>query len=162
MKKIIGVLIVAAIIIGASWWLLSDRWQPTLNDQNTQYGDTSLNDNANTSTLSTEAGDRYVEYTSESFAAAAGKRRVLFFYASWCPICRPADAEFQTEQDQIPSDVTIIRVNYNDSDTDQEEKNLAQQYGVTYQHTFVQIDGDGNTVATWNGGKLDELLKHIK
>lgn len=105
---------------------------------------------------------RYVEYSKVNFDQAADNRRVLFFYANWCPICKPADADFGENSSQIPADVTVIRVNYSDTDTDQEEKDLAKQYGVTYQHTFVQIDKQGKEVAKWNGGKLAELLANIK
>lgn len=107
-------------------------------------------------------GSRYVEYTKASFNSAAGNRRVLYFYANWCPTCRPADANFKENASKIPEDVTVIRVNYNDTDTDQEEKDLARKYGITYQHTFVQIDEQGEQVAKWNGGQLDELLTQIR
>lgn len=105
---------------------------------------------------------RYVVYSPDALNSAANTRRVLFFYANWCPICRPADADFSAHADKIPSDVTVIRVNYNDSDTDDEEKKLALQYGITYQHTFVQIDQNGNEVTKWVGGQTDELLANLK
>ncbi len=105
---------------------------------------------------------RYVEYSKATLDKAASTRRVLFFYANWCPICKPADADFRTNSSKIPSDVTVIRVNYNDTDTDQEEKELAKKYAITYQHTFVQIDAQGKEVTKWNGGKTDELLANIK
>ncbi len=105
---------------------------------------------------------RYVEYSKAVLDSAAAGRRVLFFYANWCPICRPADASFKESLDEIPQDLTLIRVNYNDTDTDEEEKALAQKYGVTYQHTFVQIDGTGAEIVKWNGGAIDELLANIK
>lgn len=108
------------------------------------------------------AASRYVEYSKEVFEKAATNRRVLFFYANWCPICKPADADFKANSSKIPADVTVIRVNYNDSDTDQEEKDLAKKYAITYQHTFVQIDSQGKEVTKWNGGKTDELLANIK
>jgi thiol-disulfide isomerase/thioredoxin len=104
----------------------------------------------------------YVEYSPEILARSADQKRVLFFYASWCPTCRPADADFKANQSQIPAGVSVIRVNYNDPDTDQAEKDLAQKYGVTYQHTYVQIDQNGNQVTKWNGGKTAELLANIK
>ena len=104
----------------------------------------------------------YVTYSPEALASAASDRRVLFFYANWCPTCQPADESFSTNQSQLPTDVTVLRVNYNDTQTDQAEKDLAKKYGVTYQHTFVQIDAAGNEVAKWNGGKIDELLSNIK
>lgn len=107
-------------------------------------------------------GSRYVQYSKSVFDSASNSRRVLFFYASWCPTCKPADANFTQKVSNIPEDVTLIRVNYNDPETDQEEKDLAKKYGVTYQHTFVQIDGTGKEVSKWNGGQLDELLSNIK
>jgi thioredoxin 1 len=105
---------------------------------------------------------RYGEYSKEVLDNASEMRRVLFFYASWCPTCRPADADFRANLNKLPEDVSIIRVNYNDPETDEEEKALAKKYGVTYQHTYVQIDAEGNPVAKWNGGQTEELLKNIK
>ena len=108
------------------------------------------------------ADSRYVEYSKTALEKAATDRRVLFFYASWCPTCRPADANFKENISKIPQDVTVIRVNYNDPETDQEEKDLAKKYGITYQHTFIQIDSTGEEVTKWNGGQIDELLSNIK
>lgn len=105
---------------------------------------------------------RYVHYSKSALDNASGSRRVLFFYASWCPTCKPADASFTQNMSKIPEDVTLIRVNYNDPETDQEEKDLAKKYGITYQHTFVQIDGTGKEVTKWNGGQINELISNIK
>ena len=105
---------------------------------------------------------RYIEYKSGVLDESKNKRRVLYFYANWCPTCKPADANFKANQSKIPEDALVIRVNYNDSDTDAEEKELAKKYGITYQHTFVQIDADGSEVAKWNGGQIEELLRNIK
>ena len=85
----------------------------------------------------------------------------MYFYANWCPICRPADAEFKANQGRIPEGVVVIRINYNDSDTDSEEEGLAQEYGITYQHTFVEIDSSGQEVQKWNGGGVEELLERL-
>ncbi|MEK7581287.1 MAG: thioredoxin family protein [Patescibacteria group bacterium] len=105
---------------------------------------------------------RYAQYSKSALDSAANTRRVLFFYASWCPTCKPADANFTQNVSKIPEDVTLVRVNYNDPETDQEEKDLAKKYGITYQHTFVQIDSAGKEVAKWNGGQIEELLSNIK
>ena len=105
---------------------------------------------------------RYVEHSKTALAKAAGNRRVLFFYASWCPTCQPTDANLKENTGRIPEDLTVIRVNYNDPETDQEEKDLAKKYNVVYQHTFVQIDAEGNMVTGWNGGQIDELLAKTK
>lgn len=106
--------------------------------------------------------ERYVAYTPEAFEAAADTRRVLFFYANWCPTCRPVDRDLSENTAQLPEDVTVIRVNYDDNETDQAEQALAGQYQVTYQHTFVQIDAEGTVVTQWNGGGLDQVLSNIQ
>lgn len=116
----------------------------------------------NESDIETKNSLRYMPYSKAVFEQAANTRRVLFFYASWCPTCRPADASFSANQEKIPSDMTLIRVNYNDPDTDSDEKALAKKYTVTYQHTFVQIDNNGDKVAVWNGGQMAELLANSK
>ncbi len=104
----------------------------------------------------------YAPFSPELLANSTSTRRVLFFYANWCPTCKPADKSFSDNLSEIPADVTLIRVNYNDNETDRAEKELAKKYGITYQHTFVQIDAQGNEVSKWNGGKIDELLSNVK
>lgn len=105
---------------------------------------------------------RYIEYSKSILESSKSTRRVLFFYANWCPTCRPTDASFSQNESKIPPDVTLIRVNYDDTETNQEERNLATRYGVTYQHTFVQIDENDDIVTIWNGGQVNELLQNIK
>ncbi len=109
-----------------------------------------------------KSDSRYIPYTPEVFNTTADKKRVLFFYANWCPTCKPANENFTANVERIPEDVVLIRVNYNDPDTETGEKALAQKYGITYQHTFVQIDESGNVVKKWNGGQIDELLANIQ
>ena len=113
-------------------------------------------------TVETTTSPRYVEYSKTVLEQSVGMRRVLFFYASWCSTCRPADADFKKNIDLIPADLVLIRVNYNDPETDAEEKALAGQYGITYQHTFVQIDAQGNVLTEWNGGQFNELIAKVK
>lgn len=88
--------------------------------------------------------------------------KVVFFYASWCPTCIPVDQELRSNMGDIPSDVLVIRVNYNDPDTDNEERELAKKYGITYQHTFVQVDAQGQVVKKWNGGGLKDILGNLE
>jgi thiol:disulfide interchange protein len=100
---------------------------------------------------------RYIPYSSGALAKAAG-RTVIFFTASWCSSCRAADQDFRAHFDKVPSDVTILRADY---DT---ETALKQKYNVTSQDTFVQVDKQGNSVTQWNSGGqgVNELLNNIK
>lgn len=105
---------------------------------------------------------QYLPFAQNVLEQTAGKKRVLFFYANWCPICRPADADFTSNVSKFPADLVLIRVNYNDDQTDADEKALAQKYGITYQHTFVLIDENGKEIKKWNGGQTDKLLSEVK
>lgn len=65
---------------------------------------------------------------------------VLYFYANWCPICKAEFPIMQKAFNELSSDKVIgFRVNYNDDQTDDDEKNLAKQFGVAYQHTKVFV-----------------------
>lgn len=105
--------------------------------------------------------DRYVEYSSESLEAATtdGGRAVLFFAAlDWCPPCQAADKDFKFNFDQLPDDVTVLKVDY-DNDTA-----MRQKYGIVMQDTFVQVDARGEEVTRWSaGGKgVDALLANLE
>lgn len=118
--------------------------------------DTASIDNETTTGTPEQTNERYMTYSRESFDAAAGKKRVLFFHAPWCPTCRPADAAFRKDPTLIPEDVVLFQTDYDTS------ADLKKQYGVTYQHTFVQVDAGGNAVTKWNGGQITELTANVK
>lgn len=155
-KKILLALIVILLAAGAYYYYrLNQTGGPTPTPQPTQTM-------TSTEESSSSEVDRYQSYGEGVLAKTAGSRRVLYFYASWCPTCRPADADFIKNESSLPEDVRVIRVNYNDGDTSAEETALASEYKITYQHTFVQIDEDGNVITKWNGGQTQELLKNLK
>lgn len=120
-------------------------------DKRSPSAETSLNDEEDI-----KERTRYVAYTKIVFDAASDKKRVLFFHAPWCPTCRPADAAFQKDAAMIPENVVLFKTDY---DTSSE---LKKKYGVTYQHTFVQVDAEGNEITKWNGGQLSEFIANIK
>ena len=150
-KIILSFILILILSAGAIFFYLSP--EKNVSTKNTTIPNSSVA-NPNSS--------KYIEYSKENLESSNNKRRVLFFYASWCPTCRPADENFKSNSGSLPEDLILIRVNYNDPDTDEEEKDLAKKYNVTYQHTFVQIDSTGNEVTKWNGGQIEELLNNIK
>ena len=82
---------------------------------------------------------------------------VLFFRASWCPTCRAVDADIKANLSKIPSSLAILDIDYDNSTA------LKQKYGVTYQHTFVQVDADGNLIKKWTGSPtLATLVAQVK
>lgn len=100
--------------------------------------------------------NRYINYSPASFAINSDKKRVLFFHASWCPTCKVANQEFTNNFNNIPIDIVVFKTDYDN------ESALKQKYGITYQHTFVYVDGDGDELAKWNGGAIVELIANTK
>lgn len=99
----------------------------------------------------------YEAYAASKLAKANEGDVVLFFRASWCPTCRALDSDIKANMSKIPTGLTILDVNY---DT---ETSLKQKYGVTYQHTLVQVDAQGNLITKWSGGlALSDLVSKVQ
>lgn len=99
----------------------------------------------------------YQIYRPELLSLASSGKVVLFFHAAWCPTCRGLNKDIEANLDNIPAGVHILKVDY-DTYTD-----LKRQYGVTYQHTMVQVDANGNQLAKWSGSPtLSSLISNIK
>ncbi|MBT4123845.1 MAG: thioredoxin family protein [Candidatus Pacebacteria bacterium] len=99
----------------------------------------------------------YTEYSAEKLAQTpADGKNVIFFHASWCPSCRSADKDIKNNLSSIPENLTILKTDY---DT---QKNLRKKYGVTGQHTFVQVDSEGEMITKWSGGDLSTIISRIK
>lgn len=98
----------------------------------------------------------YADYSSNK-AKYQGNKVVLYFHAPWCPICVPLDKDIKANVDKIPAGTTIVKADYDSSVA------LKKQYGVTYQHTMVQIDSNGKKIKKWSGGaELKDLLSQIQ
>lgn len=99
----------------------------------------------------------YEPYAASKLAMANEGDVVLFFRASWCPTCKALDSDIKSNVSKIPAGLTILDVNY---DT---ETALKQKYGVTYQHTLVQVDAQGNLITKWSGGlALSDLVSKVQ
>lgn len=100
----------------------------------------------------------YEAYAPEKITLASATHDVvLFFRASWCPTCRAVDADIKANISKIPGSLAILDVDYDNS------ASLKQKYGVTYQHTFVQVDKDGNLIKKWSGSStLAALVAEVK
>ena len=90
------------------------------------------------------------EYQSQ-MASRAGSKVVYFFHASWCPDCRATEKSILA--DGVPAGLTVVKVDYD------REGDLKKQYGVTLQHTFVQVGPDGEQLAKWSGSSSGAAIK---
>jgi thioredoxin 1 len=153
-KLVVTGLLLVAFVVGGIYLFSNSKAE---NNQEMQKVEEVIEDNdAGTEDSTAEVGS-YEKYSPEKIARAEEGGVVLFFRASWCPTCRALDANIRTNLNAIPAGVTILDVDYDNSTA------LKQKYGVTYQHTFVQVDASGNQIAKWTGSPtLLELLAKIQ
>lgn len=93
----------------------------------------------------------FAEYEEGKDMYSAGDV-VLFFNAEWCSTCKEARDNIQADLAGIPAGLTIVTVDYDTAE------DLKRQYGVTVQHTFVQVDPEGNELAKWSGSVTAEEI----
>ena len=97
-------------------------------------------------------------------AVASDNLVVLYFYASWCPICQAEFPKMKEAFDQLSGkNVVGFRVNYNDDQTDEFETELAREFGIAYQHTKVFVKNGERVLKapdTWETQRyLEEISK---
>lgn len=86
-----------------------------------------------------------------------GETVVLAFAADWCPSCVAVEKDIMKNLKNIPENVTLIRADYD------AESELKKRYGVTGQHTFVQLDQGGDEVKRWRGSpSFSALISEIQ
>ncbi len=168
--NIIWIIVVAVVFIGG--YTLFNSGTQTENMKNTTVGEEmgmhEENDMADMEEdkvmkndmdegMSMDKTGSYETYSAEKLSMVDSGDVVLFFKASWCPSCRALDNDIKASLEDIPSGVTILEVNY-DTATD-----LKKKYGVTTQHTLVQVDSDGNMLEKWTGSSnLEQVITKLK
>ena len=75
---------------------------------------------------------------------------VLFFNAAWCPTCRETVANL--DANGVPAGLTVVSVDYDSA------SQLKREYGVTVQHTFVQVDPSGAQQTKFTGALSGEQI----
>ncbi|MFA7286813.1 MAG: thioredoxin family protein [Patescibacteria group bacterium] len=132
-------------------------------DDGTSKDKNSMMEQKDDSAMMKSSAGTYVDFSPEVLAAAQneqkeGRKIVLFFHAAWCPFCIAADKDFRETlaMNSFPANVTLIKTDY---DT---QKELKKKYGVTNQHTFVQIDSNGNQITKWVSGETASLIANVR
>jgi thioredoxin-related protein len=153
MNKVVASVIAGLVVLTGGFLVFSNQ---DSGSNNSQLADTSIQPNSNSETteLDSEASEEiaatnlnsanglgYVEYSEQTLADSSNSKRVLFFHAPWCSVCN--FYEGQIEDQPVPADVTILKIDYDSEDA------LKQQYKVTTQSTFVLLDSEGNIVESW-------------
>lgn len=100
----------------------------------------------------------YVNYSPSAQNAAQQRGNTVLFFAAttWCQTCSALEEEIIERQNEIPSEITILKVDYDN------DKAMNQKWSVTSQHTLIVLDQNGEEVTRWLGGGFDSLLQQIE
>ena len=101
--------------------------------------------------------------TDYDAALKSDKLIVLYFYANWCPICKNETTNaLYPAFNELSSDKVIgFRVNYKDDQTDNDETNLAKEFGVAYQHTKVFVKNGARILKSPEGWDKNRYQSEI-
>ncbi len=171
-KKLVAIIVAVVAVLaigGGAWALMQNQTSSTTSDDAMMKNETTSDDavkddesmekdGAMTDEAAMSEHGSYVtlaDYNGNK-SKYADSTKVYFFHAPWCPVCKEFDEKITADAGLVPTGVTIIKTDF-DSETD-----LRQKYGVTYQHTFVQVDDSGELVDKWTESDLDTALAKIK
>jgi thioredoxin 1 len=159
--QLIGIIVAALVVIGGSAYAYQ-TYQSRQEASHTAMmsHDKAMKDEAtakanseSSGSAATSSSGEYVAYDSAKLAAAKTGKVVIFFAAAWCPTCRGLDKDINAHLTNIPANVTLLKADYD------KESELKKKYGVTYQHTLVQVDESGTLIKKWSGSPtLGELV----
>ncbi len=161
MKTTLGIVIAVIIIIVGYFTLIKKEVSAPVNTSevpivNIQVATSTPAATSTPISTPSEAGF-YKIFSGEKIEKIQTEKIVYFFRAGWCPTCRAVHADIQANLEKIPSNLTILDIDYDNSTA------LKQKYGVTYQHTFVQVDAEGKLIKKWSGSPtLAALVKEVK
>ena len=133
----------------------ADSSDDTMMDDDAGMLDVEVEADGEASAAADTSGE-YLAYDPAAIANSDADTIILSFSATWCPSCRALDTNINENLSAIPAGVEIYKVDYDSNVA------LRQQYGVTTQHTMVEITPDGTELQQWSGGNtLDSLLARI-
>lgn len=164
-------LIIAIVIPLGGGALLFQNWQKREDQERLAIQQEIIPEQQSSATAAGYKGDPlagkaslYLDFKKADYekALADGKIILLDFYANWCPICRAEAPELKAGFDSLTTDRVVgFRVNYNDSDTDEDEKKLAKDFAITYQHTKVILKNGKEVLRTQEQWDKTEFVKQI-
>ena len=148
------IVIIAAVVIIGIIGYTATREKPVMETPATMMEKTS-DAKVKDETKMMKSGGSYDVYSADKLALASEETVVLFFHATWCPVCRSIEAEIKASPASLPAGVHILKVDF-DTATD-----LRQKYGVTSQYTFVQVDAQGKAIQKWSSTTLAGVLSKL-
>ena len=173
---LVGVVSLILVLGALGYFFLSANSKKTdegasqqINRTDNERATTTSADNQNsaqgfTGTLLAGSSSPLLAFEKEGYdkALKTDKLIVLYFYANWCPICREEFPRVEEVFDELTSDKVVgFRVNFNDSETDDHEVELAREFGVAYQHTKVFLKGGKRILKSPESWEKERYLNEI-
>lgn len=183
MNKTILIIVGIVVVVAVGWFVYS-MISPSSNthmtedkmmkDESMMEGDSMMEkdedammDEGSYGTVIAGTSSPFVEFNKDGYEKALSDGKIVFldFYANWCPICRVEAPIIDSGFNGFTTeDIVGFRVNFNDSDTDSDEKKLAEEFNIPYQHTKVLLV-DGKEVARsqeqWNASDFSEFFGKV-
>ncbi len=165
-KILIAIIVLIALVV-VGYFFINDNNNDESLSTNSQSSTASVAESETTSPSSPEnlesaennkAQGEYItvaEYESNS-EKYTNSKKVYFFHASWCPICKSIEKDFKSDLSQIPENTVIIEADFD------KETQLRKDFGVTTQYTFVQFNDNGSQIAKWSATSTDKALGGIQ
>ena len=100
----------------------------------------------------------YVNFSDANLETAKLKGESILFFAatSWCQTCIGLEKEIIARSNEIPAQVTILKVDYDN------DKAMNKKYAVVIQHTLVFLDQNGREITRSVGDDFDQLLARLQ
>ena len=135
--------------------VIEDSTQGAVEDDKVDSGEVIENNGNN-------GAPSFQRYTKAAFeqAKSEGKVIFLFFTANWCPTCarqHPVNNAAAANPEML-KDVALFNISFNDSDTNDEDKEISKEFGIVYQHTQVILDSQGNETYRSTGFVSEETI----
>lgn len=168
-NTMLTVAIVVAVLIvgGAIFWSTQSGRAPGTVEQNAikeVQRELKTNDTIYQGDLISGASAPYLVFTKVDYDQALAEGKIIFldFYANWCPICRAEAPEIQAGFNELTTDRVVgFRVNYKDDETDDDERALAEQFNIPYQHTKVIVVNGQEVKRSGESWDKETLLNEI-
>ena len=108
---------------------------------------------------------KLLDFNKSDYDAALRTEKliIIYFYADWCPVCQAELPNLYAAFNELEADNVIgFRVNFNDDQTDLDEKNLAREFGVSYQHAKIFISKGQRVLKAADPWQKNQYLEKFK
>lgn len=106
----------------------------------------------------------YFEYSKDDFEKALSMGKVVFldFYADWDPSSRKENRELASGFTELANDNFVgFRINYEDSYTDQDERNMTNAYNINHQNVKIILKNGKEVIrdqVMWSKAKFTKEM----